>query len=253
MTSDWQSLETELRQWRAARLELPIWWRDDDAVAVTPALDRLTALAQEVQVPCHLAVIPKHATVELVTHCSATPLIVPMVHGYAHLNHAPAGKKKAEFGHERTDLATDAERGLQEMRSLFRHDFLQCFVPPWNRIASALVPELPNIGYDLLSTFTPRTTRLATPGLVQINTHVDPINWRGGGGLMDVQRLLAQSIAQLQDRRQGRTDCTEPLGLLTHHLVQDEAVWRFVERYLGVLLDGGATPVNLFNLKDNLP
>lgn len=253
MSAAWQLLDTELRHWRAAGLALPIWWRDDDAIAVTPALYRLTELAQEIDVPCHLAVIPKLVTKNLVAHRAETPLIVPLVHGFAHENHAPKGEKKAEFGHTRPDLEIEAAMGLQQMESLFGASYLPCFVPPWNRIAPTLVNELAGMGFTCLSTFTSRTARLAAPGLVQINTHVDPINWRAGGGIVDVDVLIERLVALLEDRRSGRTDCSEPLGILTHHLVQDEDTWRFVYRCLKTLLDGGATPVNLFKLKDNLP
>lgn len=253
MSIDWQTLDDELRHWRAAGLALPIWWRDDDAVAVTPALDRLTRLAQEMEIPCHLAVIPKHATEDLAAQCGETPFLVPMVHGYAHENHAPFGEKKAEFGHIRPGLATDAAMGLQQISDLFGPTYLRCFVPPWNRITPELVGQLAGLGYDCLSTFTPRATRLAAQGLVQINTHIDPIDWRGSGGMMDGTRLLQRLVELLQDRRSMRADRAEPLGILTHHLVQDEATWRFVQRCLNALLDGGAVPVNLLDLKDNLP
>ena len=58
------------------------------------------------------------------------------------------------------------------------------FVPPWNRIAPALLPRLRALGFRGLSTFrrSPRRAQPA-PGLAQINTHLDPIDWRGGRGL----------------------------------------------------------------------
>lgn len=109
------------------------------------------------------------------------------------------------------------------------------------------------MGFRALSTYTPRTTRDAAPGLVQINTHVDPIHWRGGGGLADPDAQIATLVQQLQDRRAGRTDATEPLGVLTHHLVHDAAIWEFTHACVSTLLMGGATPINLLSLKGPLP
>jgi hypothetical protein len=45
MTTDWTPLRKELAIWRAEGLTLPLWWRDDDAVTATAALDRLVALS----------------------------------------------------------------------------------------------------------------------------------------------------------------------------------------------------------------
>ena len=77
------------------------WWRDDDAQRETPELARLVGLSEALSVPLHLAVIPEGAEAGLAQ--AVGPLVVPMVHGWAHLNHAPEGAKKAEFGHPRTD------------------------------------------------------------------------------------------------------------------------------------------------------
>lgn len=253
MRIDWQPVTRELAAWRSAGLDLPIWWRDDDAVAATAALNRLAALSAKTGVPVHLAVIPKDAAPSLVEVCRTTGAFVPMVHGWAHKNHAPLLAKKAEFGHPRPDLRTEAEAGLARMSALFGADVLKVFVPPWNRIDAGFVRELPGIGYLGLSTFTPRKAREAAPGLVQINTHIDPIHWRRGGGLVTADRLVAQIAGLLQDRREGRADRAEPLGLLTHHLVHDAAIWGFTEACLQVLLDGGARVADLHGVQDALP
>ena len=41
MTGPLPAASAELAQWRSEELTLPIWWRDDDAIAPTPALERL--------------------------------------------------------------------------------------------------------------------------------------------------------------------------------------------------------------------
>lgn len=249
---DWSPLRQELAVWRRDALPLEVWWRDDDVISQTPALDRLTALAVDLDLPCHLAVVPKYADRTLVSACADTTMLIPMVHGWAHENHAPEGEKKAEFGHPRAQLLEDATKGLTRINALFGEDYMPCFVPPWNRITPGLLAELPRLGYAAVSTYTPRIRREAAPELVQINTHIDPIHWRGGGGLVDVETLLHHMLTLLQDRRQGRSDPREPLGLLTHHLVHDEPIWNFTSGCLSMLLDAGAMPANLLDQRDNL-
>merc|ERR1711969_541138 len=87
---------------------------------------------------------------------------------------------------------------------------------------------LPEQRFSTISTFTPRKDAEAAPGLRRINTHLDPIDWRGSRSLVAPDRLIAQFAADLADRREGRADAAEPYGLLTHHLVHDAAIWRFV-------------------------
>ena len=99
MKTDWSPLNSELALWRAEQRPLPIWWRDDDAVEPTPALDRLTALANTLGLPVHAAVIPKLAQPSLAKFCADQDQVIPLVHGWQHVSHAPGGHKKAEFGH----------------------------------------------------------------------------------------------------------------------------------------------------------
>jgi hypothetical protein len=251
--TDWSVLETELALWRRAGLSLPLWWRDDDAVAPSPALEQLTEMASALGLSAHLAVIPKHAKPDLADFCAGTDLLVPVVHGWSHENHAAEGQKKSEFGQSRNAALAEAAAGLARMDDLFGTEMLPIFVPPWNRIAPEVIAGLPSLGYIGLSTYTPRPAREVIAGLVQINTHIDPINWRGGGGLRSPEAVLAELVNTLKDRRKGATDLSEPLGFLSHHLVHDAAIWDFTQGCLSALLDGGAEPCNMMTLKGNLP
>ncbi|WP_340249203.1 polysaccharide deacetylase family protein [Sulfitobacter pontiacus] len=248
MTVDWTALDAELALWRAEGLHLPIWWRDDDAIAPTPALDRLAALAEDLSLPVHIAVIPRHAEPALAAYSKDRPLIRPLVHGWQHISHAPDGAKKAEFGHPRPDAAHELAQALNRMQQLFGDDLLPIFVPPWNRLDDGLLPVLADAGYVGVSTYLPRNNRIAAPGLVQINTHIDPIFWRGTRSLVPPDTLIADITKLLQDRRKGLTDPQEPLGFLTHHLVHDEDIWGFTHACLARLLDGGAVPSQMTEL-----
>ena len=255
MTPDWTPLETELARWSAQGRTLPLWWRDDDAVAETPALRKLTELSERLGLPVHLAVIPAAAEESLAEAVSRTPTLVPLVHGWSHRNHAPEGEKKAEFGAHRPLEARvqDAARGLARLRALFGARLRPVFVPPWNRIAPDMAAALPALGYIALSGFTPRRAPLAAPGLAQVNCHLDPIDWRGSRSLRDPDLLISGMATQLADRREGRADAAEPFGMLTHHLAHDAAIWAFTEALLSRLMAGPVQAWTAPHLPKDMP
>ena len=51
-----------LDQAAARGVQIPFWWRDDDAIEATPALEKLLELARKYDLPLALAVVPKQAT-----------------------------------------------------------------------------------------------------------------------------------------------------------------------------------------------
>ena len=161
----------------------------------------------------------------------------------AHENHAPKPDKKAEFGAGRGDVTDEIQGAMNRLQSLFGDRLKPMFVPPWNRIAPQHYPTLIKAGFTTLSTFTPRMAPDAATGLLQINTHLDPIAWRKGKSLIAPDQLVAQLVQLLLDRRTGLADNNEPLGLLTHHLVHDAEVWEFTRQ---VLLTLQAGPVTIY-------
>ncbi len=248
MTFDFSPLNRELARWRAQGLTLPIWWRDDDAIAATPQLEKLSNLARDLHLPVHLAVIPKPAHSTLCDFVKQHAEIIPVVHGWQHQSHAREGAKKAEFGDPRPDAMAEAGQALARMKGLFDAALFPMFVPPWNRLDQGLLPGLADLGYCAVSTYLPRPAREAACGIVQINTHIDPIFWRGDRGLAPADGLIEGIVHLLSERRMGRSDAREPLGFLTHHLVHTDAVWDFTRGCLDTLLDGGAQPANLRDL-----
>ncbi len=244
MTADWSALDQELNAWQEAGLALLLWWRDDDATLATPQLQQLAQLSDGLGLPVHLAIIPKDATPELAGYLRSAPHLIPVVHGWAHQNHAPVTDKKAEFGAHRPveDRLDEAEEGLRRLKELFGASLRPMFVPPWNRISPDMLPWLAGLGYSALSTFTPRSQQKAAPGLAQINTHLDPIDWKDSRSLLPEDQLIRQVTQQLKDRREGRADMREPYGILTHHLVHDTAIWSFTEALIARLLAGPAVP-----------
>lgn len=216
-----------------------IWWRDDDAIQPTNALDHLLRLAEET-VPVHLAVIPQRAEDSLATRLAGAPA-VPLVHGWAHLDHSPADAKKSEFGQARPGALPELQAAGARFAQLFPQAPL-VFVPPWNRIDPHLVARLPDLGYVGLSTFGARKARFAAQGLLQVNTHIDPIAWKGSRDLVPIEALAALCAEALHHQLETRHGDPEPIGLLTHHLVHTDRVWAFVQTWLHEMLDGGAVP-----------
>ncbi len=194
--------------------DLHLWWRDDDAGCNAPSLAPLLDLSRADSRPLGLAVVPgwlDEATVRLVR---GKPTAEVLQHGWTHANHARRGEKSIELGGTAAtaDCLDLLRRGAERLGSAFGADFLPVLVPPWNRIADPVIERLHDAGYAGLSTHS-NDRRGSALGLVQINTHVDIINWRGNrrmkpvGTLIDeVEHLLAQGGLPV-------------IGILSHHLV----------------------------------
>ena len=226
---EWSALSRELDAWRDRDRTVSLWWRDDDAEAPTPALDRLAELAREHAVTVGLAVIPARADPSLAPWLGEVRAEV-MQHGWAHRNHAAYGEKKSELGHGRDAGVAIGEltKGSGRLGALVGNQSLPVLVPPWNRIDSSLVPILPRSGFRGLSTYGPRSAAEPTPGLRQANCHVDVVDWRGGRGFIGRDRAIASVVAHLKARLRGCVDPDEPTGLLTHHAVHEEPTWTFI-------------------------
>ncbi len=234
----WTGLDAELSGWRDAGRVATLWWRDDDATEATPALDRMLDLRARHDVGLALAVIPAEATTALADRLRGeAPSVVVFQHGYAHQNHALAPEKKIELGPHRpaTMVLGELGTGAMAMERLFGTRARPVLVPPWNRIASMLVPTLPEIGLRGLSTFAPRTRINPVRGLLQVNTHVDPVDWRGDRGFAGDDKVIGALVGHLAMRRLAGLQSAaggEPTGLLTHHAVATEAIWGFMDRLL---------------------
>jgi len=230
VSAEWNRLRDELARWRDAGREVEFWWRDDDAVQWTPALAQLLELARRYDVPLALAVVPSSA--EAALFAQLTDEVRVLQHGVDHRNRSTAGAKRAEFvPQERTqDAVARIAAGRARLASLAGPRWTATFAPPWNRMPQALAERLPGAGLHGLSLFGPRQRARPAAGLVQVNTHVDLVAWRGDRGFVGVQAALEQAVRHLAARRAGSADRDEPTGWLTHHLQHDRATWRFLEQ-----------------------
>lgn len=227
----WDELERELDHWGAAGRTATLWWRDDDATAPSPALERALTLSRSRGVPLALAVIPGRVTQALAECLSGEAGIAVMQHGWRHTNHAPPGAPKAELGSHRPApfVLGELARGRLVLDRLFGATWLKVLVPPHNRIAPATARGLALAGYVGLSTYGPRTT--AIPGLIQVNAHCDIMDWTARA-FAGEESALQHVVDHLARRRVASVDPDEPTGFLTHHLAHDAAAWRFSEAFL---------------------
>lgn len=223
----WSGLVSELDRWEEAGLVATLWWRDDDAVAMTPALARLLSLAGPI--PLALAVIPESAEQTLADALRGRPTVAVLQHGWSHANHGGSGKK-SEFPAERpaAAVAADLARGHERLGDLFGA-VSPVLAPPWNRFAPEFETLLPRAGLAALSTMGSRAVGAAT----RVDVHVDLVAWKAGRGFVGTGAAVDGIVAELSRRRVG--DAAGPVGILTHHLIMDDATARFAGELAAVV------------------
>lgn len=240
----WNALVGELDVWVDEGRQASFWWRDDDAGRPGPAFERLLSLAADLALPLGLAVVPTWLTPEVAEAIRAMPTsVVVLQHGFAHVNHetqVQPGERKirpAECGIARPAQAALEElaEGIAYLRAAFGSRFLPVFVPPWNRIASAVLASLPRLSYRGVSAFGPRLSAEPVPRLFQVNCHADPILWREGKRFAGASGTLERLRTHLLARRAGQADPREPTGILTHHRDMDPEFWSFLRELLSRL------------------
>lgn len=223
--AEWPDLAVELDRWEETGRSASLWWRDDDAVVSTPQLDRLLRLADAA--PLALAVIPADARVSLARALDRFPQVAVLHHGWCHANRATSGKK-SEYPAERhpVQVADELDEGRKQLRALFGARALPVFVPPWNRFADRFVPLLVEAGFRALSLQAPRKN--PPVGIAAIDVHLDVTDWHGDRGFIGTGRALGRLLAELRRRRESGSE--DAIGILSHHLVMDDATEDFLAR-----------------------
>jgi len=233
----WAMLQRELDRWTESGKTATFWWRDDDAVEETPQLQALDALSREMKVPVAVAVIPARLQSSLPRFLQQRDNFIVMQHGYSHSSYAAKGAKKIELGGERStdEIETELKRGRQQLKAAFGEQFIPVLVPPWNRIEPRTYPVLINAGFSGVSTMWARHSAYPFKGLLQVNTHLDPINWRHDRGFIGESDAIEQIHRHLSTRRLKGGDIAEASGILTHHLIQNKEVWAFCQKLFETL------------------
>jgi hypothetical protein len=225
----WALLQEEFDVWSELGTPADLWWRDDDAAAPGPKLERLVEVSAGAGLL--LAVIPAKCDSALPSMLSHAPLVRVAQHGYAHVNHAPRGQGLGawELGlHREMDaVLTELDRGRDLLETYFGSNFLPVVVPPWNRIDPLLFEPLASRGYRAVSTFGARSSIHLVKGLKAVNAHCDPIRWKTGAKFGGELKTIKQLVGHLTEKRRGLVDANEPTGYLTHHIDLDDEGWMF--------------------------
>lgn len=223
----WRPLIEELDAWGTKNLTATFWWRDDDAIEPSAALERMTALSVAHNVPLGLAVIPARATVALAEFLRPHSSVDVLQHGFSHANHARRGERAAEFGRQRSleVRLQDVRQGSQKLAHFDRTQPI--FVPPWNRYDADLAEKLRHHTIRAVSVFGPQ--RQLPDGIVECNCHCDIISWRTTRGFAGIEKSVSKIVNHLCARRAGAYPASEPTGVLSHHLNHDRGCWDFLD------------------------
>ena len=225
----WADLDRELDRCAAP---MPFWWRDDDAVADTPALAALLDLRTEIGLPLALAVIPAPVEPSLVERLAGEDRVSVLQHGWDHMNHAAAGAPQSEYpaGRVAAEVQAQVTEGREILEARFPSRFLRVFVPPFGALDEGCVAPVRAGGLRHVSL----STDFAGLGLPSRNVHADVIDWRLGRAV-PAARVIRSVILALRLRRFGLVEAARPIGVLTHHLVHDEGIWSLARELLGRL------------------
>jgi hypothetical protein len=220
-------LEHELGLWRKAGQTPRLWWRDDDARQPTPALDRLLQSAKGA--PIALAVIPDGDLPALARRLAPAPNVTVAQHGVDHTNRLPEGGRRSEYAagtpQAEIDAAVSAKRDAMRAAGLSP----AFFTPPWNEFDDALVAAVARAGY---AAFSAGMYGKPMGGLSHIAADVDVLRWKGDPHFKGEARILNLLRRRLEARRKAG-QFSLAVGVLTHHLVHDEATWGFLEWFVG--------------------
>ncbi len=247
-SSYWQAVHQELSLWRRHGLTASVWVRDDDAIEVTEALDKLERIARRFSIQIGLAVIPSKVEQSLITHLERrSEAFYPMCHGYRHVNYG-AREHPSEFGEDRplAELSKEARLASEAFSAHFRRP--PVFVPPFCRISPHLERRLTQFGFKRLSNIPGKTQqrlaklhsrishlpslpRYLSMNVPNVDIHIDVIDWWAASAKQS-QQVATDLLGELRLRRKGYIPPHTPIGVLTHHLVHDEPTWRSFEELL---------------------
>ena len=224
MTS-WDELRAALDGVAARGEAIRVWWRDDDAGRDHPALTRLLELAERHDLPLALAVVPMWLDANTQARIAASPNATVLQHGFAHADHAAPEGRSIELGGRDPGPSSASWQRPGHARGCVR-----LCLPGGAGAALEPAGHRPGRAPDRLRVrrpvhLRPARRRQGRAGPGQVNTHLDPVDWRGTRLFVGETAALTRLVAVL--------DAEEPIGILSHHLAMDEAGWAFLDRLLG--------------------
>ena len=219
--------------WRQAGHQISLWCRDDDATGWVPQLERLLVLSERYQIPVTIAVVPDAPSNdpsrldELERRLRAFPLVTVAQHGTDHVSARDPLELPAQFADDLPEeaVAERIARGRSALSEFLR--FEPVYVPPWNMVQSHTIGALKALGFRGYSAC---DTSDAASDLPHLGVHVDILVWKPLPGFRGERQILDQLTHALRRRRRDGL-WTVPVGFLSHHLMNDEATWVFLERF----------------------
>ena len=144
----------------------------------------------------------------------------------------------------------ELSQGQARLKALFGSRFLPVVVPPWNRFASSLIPSLATHGFIGISGGPSGFPNSGGTPLRQAHTTIDPIDWARrrnptshGIGVRPLAAIVDDILIPLENALGPQIPAppfpqTAPpqipmppaLGILTHHLVHETALWSFLDQ-----------------------
>lgn len=191
-----------------------IFFRDDDAGWDDARLRAMLHLFTRWSAPLDVAVIPVELTASLTRLLHDQPGSVRLhQHGYAHVNHEPAGRKY-EFGPSRAQASQTADiaTGRAILIDAFGTRIDPIFTPPWNRCTADTGEALADLGIPILSR-DHTAAQLGRAELIEIPVTVD---WFGR------RRGVRWTPGELAQRLADGISGSEPVGVMLHHAVTDD-------------------------------
>jgi hypothetical protein len=211
-------LESELRRWVEAGRRPQLWWRDDDAQRVTPALWRLLDLAQKVGAPVALAVAPQGLDPKLPVYLRDHRKVTVMQHGV----------EQDDMGRPASAQALTAAIRASDAALKAFDRYAPVYVASGADLQPEVVEALQASNISCASAFgAPRSTE----GLIRIDVHLDLMRWGPTPRFVGRDPFLDRLRRRLREQRRLQ-QWSEPVGILTHHLQHDEAAWAFLDSLL---------------------
>ena len=211
-------LERELSSWTEAGRRPRLWWRDDAARGVTPALLQLLDVADGF--PLALTIAPHRD-------------LAPLAREVSSRRHVSFGQYGFELANGETPASVEAmAAAIKVARQCLVDAGTQpsFYVPPSGRVDDKLRAALHDARFTAVSAW--GKSSAYSGGVGRVDAHIDLLvgespraRFCGRG------RFLTALTAQLRRRRKGQL-WGEAVGLLTHHADHDDAAWRFLSDFL---------------------
>lgn len=208
-----------------------VYFRADDIAVPGQRNTALFRVFEQHGTPLCAAVVPAWLTEKRWQHLQSLTAQSPHLwawhqHGWRHVNHEPASRRKCECGNAREKaVVRDIQQGADRLRRMLGKSFVPVFTPPWNRMSCQALAALAPAG--LVAVSRADTTRPPCPAnCPDFPVHLDLHTRRAPCPHTDRQNLLDELTTGLA---QGS------LGIMLHHQRMNRHALHFLDTLLPLL------------------